>query len=255
MGAEIREDRYGIFRRLVVELEKVPYDVLPPDEREDAAHAWAVGAVQKGYKTVEEILNDRGLKARILDDFDDEAADERLRLAVTAFAKGERRYRRSVPFSAKRSLHRAGNGPAPSDPSRGPDPEMMMRGCRLFLQSEGSGHLHTSFELGCAGDVDGSIAEFEIAELQGQVNAAAYHDHAMMMFIHGRIGRADSFARDALAADPQIELHPALQAILREFPDAFDDSGMLKGESVERFTSMRIEFLRMIVVPQQPPTS
>lgn len=255
MGIETREDRYGIFRRLVVELEKVQSDVLPPDEREHAAHAWAVGAAQKGYKTIEEILNDRGLKARILDDFDDEAADERLRLAVTTFAKSKRRYRRSVPFSAKRPSRRAGNGPTRSDSIGGPDPEMVMRGCRQLLKQRTPGHLHTAFELGCAGDVDGSIVEFEIAELEGEVDAAAYHDYAMAMFIHGRVGRADSFARDALAADPQIELHPALRAILREFPAAFDDSGMLKAESVSAFTSMRIEFLRLIVAPQQPPTS
>lgn len=255
MGIEISEDRDGIFRRLVLELEKVPTEVLPPDEREEAAYAWAVGAAKKGYKTIEEILSDRGLKARILDDFDDEAADERLKLAVVAFEDSERRYRRSAAFSAQRPRRRAGNCAAHSDLNGGPDPEMVMSGCRQLLKPRAPGHLHTAFALACTGDVDGSIAKFEVAELEDQIDAAAYHDYAMVMFIHGRIGRADSFARDALAADSQIGLHPALQAILREFPAAFDDSGMLKAESVEAFTSMRTEFLRMIVAPQQPPTS
>jgi uncharacterized protein YecA (UPF0149 family) len=65
-------------RRLIAELEKVPTDVLPADEREFAAFAWAMGAAQRGYKTIEEILGDRQLKAQILDDFDDEDADRQL---------------------------------------------------------------------------------------------------------------------------------------------------------------------------------
>jgi uncharacterized protein YchJ len=101
VGIEVIEDRYGIFKRLMAELEEVPPEVLPPDEREYAAHAWAVGAVQRGYKTIEEILDDRKLKARILDDFDDEAADERLKLAKAAFAASEKRRPRPVASSAK----------------------------------------------------------------------------------------------------------------------------------------------------------
>lgn len=89
MGIEVIEDRYGIVKRLLAELEEVPSEVLPLDEREDAAYAWAVGAAQRGYKTIEEILKDRRLKALVLDDFDDEAADERLRLAKAAFKKSE----------------------------------------------------------------------------------------------------------------------------------------------------------------------
>jgi preprotein translocase subunit SecA len=90
MGIEVIEDHKGIFKRLMAELEKVPPEVLPPDEREDAANAWAVGAAQKGYKTIEEILSDRRLKALLLDDFDDEAADERLELAMAAFKTSSR---------------------------------------------------------------------------------------------------------------------------------------------------------------------
>jgi SEC-C motif len=82
VGVKGIEDRYGIFKRLMAELEEVPPEVLPPDEREFTAQAWAIGAVRKGYKTIEEILDDRGLKARLLDDFDDEAADERLKVAM-----------------------------------------------------------------------------------------------------------------------------------------------------------------------------
>ncbi len=101
MGIEVTEDRYGIFKRLMAELEEVPPEVLPPDEREYAAYAWALGAANRGYKTIEEILDDRKLKARILDDFDDEASDERLMLAMAAFATNERRRPRPVASTAK----------------------------------------------------------------------------------------------------------------------------------------------------------
>lgn len=104
MGIEVVEDRNGVFKRLMVELEQLPHEVLPPDEREYAALAWATGAVEKGYKTIEEILADRVLKARILDDFDDEAATERLNLAMAAFAAGKKPRPTPDPFSTKYRL-------------------------------------------------------------------------------------------------------------------------------------------------------
>lgn len=84
------EVRAGVFDKLMQELEKIPPSLLPPDERRDAAYAWAIGGAQRGHKTVEEILNDRALKALVLDDFDDEAADERLRIAMVGFGSGKR---------------------------------------------------------------------------------------------------------------------------------------------------------------------
>jgi hypothetical protein len=78
VNIESNVERNDIGKRLLAELEDVPPDILPPDEREFAAFAWAVGAAQRGYTTIEQILADRTLKACILDDFDDEAADKRL---------------------------------------------------------------------------------------------------------------------------------------------------------------------------------
>lgn len=103
MGIEVMEDPWGIFERLMAELEEVPPEVLPPDDRKHAACAWGEGATQKGYKTIEEILDDRGLKARVLDNFDCEAADERLKLAKAAFATSEKRHPRPVASPAKLS--------------------------------------------------------------------------------------------------------------------------------------------------------
>lgn len=91
----------GILKRLMAELEHVPPEVLPPEEREDAARGWAVGAANRGYKTIEEILDDRKLKARLLDDFDVEAADERLNHAMVAFARIANRHQQPTPSSAK----------------------------------------------------------------------------------------------------------------------------------------------------------
>jgi uncharacterized protein YchJ len=85
------EDRHGVFKRLLEELNQVPTELLPADEREYAAYAWALGAVQRGYKTIDQILEDRKLKARILDNFDDEAADQRLRDAKALFSKTPQR--------------------------------------------------------------------------------------------------------------------------------------------------------------------
>jgi uncharacterized protein YchJ len=87
MGIEVIEDRHGIFKRLLEELNQVPTELLPADEREHAAYAWALGAVQRGYKKIDQILGDRKLKARILDDFDDDEADQRLRVAKALFSK------------------------------------------------------------------------------------------------------------------------------------------------------------------------
>lgn len=91
MGIVVTEDRQGIFKRLLEELSQVPVELLPADEREHAAYAWALGAVQRGYKTIDQILADRKLKALILDDFDDEAADDRLSAAKALFAKAPKR--------------------------------------------------------------------------------------------------------------------------------------------------------------------
>ncbi len=85
----------------MAELEEVPPEILPPDEREHAAYAWALGAAKRGYRTIEEILADHKLKARILDDFDDEAADEPLKQAMAAFATIERRHPQHVTTSVK----------------------------------------------------------------------------------------------------------------------------------------------------------
>lgn len=101
MEIEVRKDLSAIAKRLMEELEQVPPEVLPPDDRECVAIIWEHGAVQKGYTTIEEILGDRGLKARLLDDFDCEAADHRLTLAIAAFKTSGRRPSGLKPSPAK----------------------------------------------------------------------------------------------------------------------------------------------------------
>lgn len=85
MGINVREGRSEIVRRLMQELEQVPPEVLPPDDRECVAIIWEREALRKGYGTIEEILGDRRIKARLLDGFDNVAADERLKSARAMF--------------------------------------------------------------------------------------------------------------------------------------------------------------------------
>ena len=142
------------------------------------------------------------------------------------------------------------NKPAPNSPPSETKPAEeltdgeLVEAAKEFVSPKRTGQIGRAFALAAGGNIDDSVEEFADAEQDHEVDALAYRDYAMVMFVHGRIARAYFCSQTALALEPQIPLHYVLREVLRDFINSFNSDGLPNQQSVEAFTRLRVQYIR-----------
>jgi hypothetical protein len=120
----------------------------------------------------------------------------------------------------------------------------LVEAAKEFVSPKRSGQVGKAFALAAGGNMADSVDEFDDAEQDHHVDALAYRDYAMVMFVYGRISRAYFCSLIALKLEPQIPLHPVLRDVLRDFVKSFDRNGDPRQESFEAFDRLRVQYIR-----------